>query len=171
MKKIKYLLILLIPILLITGCSSNYQSKIKSAVNNTSISSKGLKSYRIKVDAVNNDKNINYIVLNKNNKELNFSTEAKEDDLDYDYTNTDIFLEGLKDITDIKYSLDKEYDRYEFKISKENLNKVLKTLNIKVNKDGTGYTYIDKDNHVFMINYKSNDISVTVSYTRLNSVK
>ena len=171
MKKIILLILLLLPILLLTGCNNN-ENKIEKAIKSTSIKEKGLKSYRIKVDVKNKDKSINYIVLNKENKELNFSTDSKEDDLDYDYTNTDIFIETLKDIKDVKeVDYDKTYDKYEFSISKEKLNKLLKVFNFKVEKDGNGYTLIDKDNHIYMVNYVTEDISVTVTYTRLNSVK
>ena len=66
---------------------------------------------------------------------------------------------------------DKKYKKYTFSVSKEKLNKVLKPFKIKVKKGGKGYSYVDSDNHVYLINYSSLDVNVNVSYTRLNEVK
>ncbi len=192
MKKIKLLIILLIPLLLLTGCGDD-----KSANKNTSITDKGLKSYRCKVDIINGDESIDYIVLNKENKEYDISVSTKDGNYSftinkdskekrhapidkplpsedimqkYDYPNTDIFLEGLDDAKDIEESKttigDTKYTKQSFKISKNDLNKILEGFDIKVKKNGNGFAYIDKDNYVYIINYESGKVKVTVSYTR-----
>ena len=168
MKKIKYLLILLTILILITGCSSSNESKLLRSVKNTSITENGLKSYRAKVSIVNNDKKINYIVLNKENKDYKLIDGNNE----YNYKDTDKYLNILKKVENIKVSdikIDKiEYKKYDFTIDKEIINSVLKDFNIKVKDNGTGYAYIDQDDHVYIINYVFDDLTINVSYTRLN---
>ena len=195
MKKIKLLIILLIPLLFITGCGST-NSKLDKAVSKTSITKKGLKSYRCKVSVVNKDSDISYVVLNDSNKNYDISVTTKDKSYSYkvedgeivaspsvivninkddDYTDTDKFLNGLENATDIKESTykidDTEYKKYEFKISKVSMNKMLSSFGIKVKKDGKGTAYIDKDNHVYIVNYVSGNVSLGVSYTRYNNVK
>lgn len=196
MRKIKVIIILLIPILLLTGCGE--LKGIDGAVKKTSITDKGLKSYRCKVDIVNKEDRVSYIVVNKENKEYDVSVSTKDGDytysvrddskdrvhapandkvaneevkLNYNYIGTDIFLNGLKSVNETKKTSetigDVDYTKYSFKISKKNLNNILDNFDMKTNKDGSGYVYLDKDNYVYMINYVSGDISITVSYTRL----
>ena len=191
MKKIKVIVMFLVVVLLLTGCGD------KSVSKNTSIKDKGLKSYRCKVDIINDKERIDYIVLNKENKEYDISVSTKDGNYSftinkdskekrhapaddemiseelkqrYDYPNTDIFLKGLDDAEDIEESKttigDTKYTKQSFKISKKNLNKILEGFDIKVKKDGNGFAYIDKDNYVYMINYESGKVKVTVSYTR-----
>ena len=193
MKKIKLLIIFLIPILLLTGCDNSDNSKLKKVIKNTSITDRGLKSYRCKVTISNNDDNISYVVLNSENKNYDISVSTKDNNysysikddkimgkaidtnMNYDYTNTDKFLDGLNNATDIKSSKEKidnnEYDKYTFKINKSSINDILSTFNIKVKKDGNGYAYVDKDNHAYIINYKSGNININISYTRYEDVK
>ena len=185
---------LLIPLLFITGCG-NADSRLEKAVKKTSISQKGLKSYRCKVGINSNDKNINYIILNEGNK--NYSISVSTDDYSYTYRkgegykvmevepdeykksykyeDTDRYLTVLKNVSDVKVKDEKindiSYKKYEFKVSKSDINSLLSPYNIKVKKDGKGYVYVDKDNHVYIINYASGDVSVNVSYTSYNEIK
>ena len=201
MKKIKYFVIIVLVLTIITGCKSKKQREVYKALENTSISQKGLNSYRAKVSIISKDKNINYIVLNEKNKKynINVSTDtgsynyvvnkgSKKDkhdipesseekpEMEYDYTNTDLFLDVLDElsknpkVTNVKIG-DKKYKKYSFSVSKEKFNKVLKPFGIKVKKDGNGYFYSDDDNHIYLITYGSGNVNVTVSYTRLNEVK
>ena len=55
MRKIKYIIISLIFITLITGCNSKEKSPLKVAHNNTSISEKKVNSYRVKISIRSND--------------------------------------------------------------------------------------------------------------------
>lgn len=200
MKKIKLLIILLIPLLLLTGCGSD--NGLNGAIKKTSIKEKGLESYRCKVDIINDKERIDYIVLNKENKEYDISISTEDGNYSftinkdtkekrhapidkplpsedikqkYDYPNTDIFLSGLDNAKDVKKSKvtigDTKYTKQSFKISKNDLNKILEGFDIKVKKEGTGFAYIDKDNYVYMINYESGKVKVTVTYTRYNDVK
>lgn len=194
MKKLRLLIILLIPLLLITGCG-NADSRLEKAVKKTSISQKGLKSYRCKVGINSNDKNINYIILNEGNK--NYSISVSTDDYSYTYRkgegykvmevepdeykksykyeDTDRYLNVLKNVSDVRVKDEKindiSYKKYEFKVSKNDINSLISPYNIKVKKDGKGYVYVDKDNHVYIINYVSGDVSVNVSYTSYNEIK
>lgn len=202
MKKIKYFVIIVLVLTIVTGCKSKKQREVYKALENTSISQKGLNSYRVKVSITSKDKSINYIVLNDNNEKYQITVDTSEGsynylinnkkkkdkenipdpfsennpELEYDYTNTDLFLEVLDDlskdpkVTNEKIG-DKKYKKYTFSVSKEKLNKVLKPFKIKVKKGGKGYSYVDSDNHVYLINYSSLDVNVNVSYTRLNEVK
>ena len=194
MKKIKLLIILLIPILLITGCNSSEKVQINKAIKKTSITKKGLNSYKCKVHIINKKDNINYTVLNEKNKNYSIAVSTKDNNYSYsiedgnisvpldegmivnpNYQDTDKYLNSLNGIYDIKMSkeiLDKdEYKKYTFKIKKYDLNKVLEDFSIKVKNDGIGYTYIDKNNHIYIINYSSGVVSINITYTRLNNVK
>ena len=192
MKKIGILFILLIPVLLITGCA-NEKNELSKYVNKTSITNKGLKSYRCKVNLRDKANGINYIVLNDNNKNYNLSVSTKDYSYEYSindekvkemppqeynssykFEDTDRYLDLLNEVTNIKEDKkekDNNYKKYTFKINKKDLNKILSTFNMKTSKNGKGFTYIDKDNHVYMINYLSGAISINISYTRYNSVK
>ena len=188
MKNIKKITsIVLISLFILTGCGKN---KIKE-IENTSISSNKVSSYRAKVKVKGNDILENYIVLNNNNEsyEITFidkdydraiisdgkttvynGEEEVKTELSYDYTKTDLFLEGLNDIKITTERTEKigedEYKIKEFKISKDNMNKMLKPFNLS-SEDGTGYVYLNKDDQVYIVNYKSSDININVSYTRI----
>ncbi len=195
MKKTKYLIVIFIIVLTITGCKNKEQKNISGASKNTSISENNIKSYRAKVSITSKNVNESYVVLNENNKnytisyiEDNKNITIKIDEkgekvttdsgeiytgtIKYDYKNTDIFLEGLntddKDLKTKEIEIGKEkYTQYDFKIKKETFNKIMKSFKITVKKDGTGYAYVDKDQHVFLINYSIDDVNVNVTYTRL----
>ena len=192
MKKIKLLIILLIPLLLLTGCGDD--KGLEGAIKKTSIKEKGLKSYRCKVNYIEKDNKITYIVLNNGNKDYSvnitegdndYSYELKDNkfigkpsevfSINYDYHDTDKFLDSLRDISDIKESKEKidnvKYTKYSFKINKASLNKLLSSFDSKTKKDGKGYVYVDKDDHIYIINYESGKINLNVSYTRYNDVK
>lgn len=193
MKYIKCVLALIIPILILTGCdlSEPTTKDLNKAINNTII--KKSKSYRLKANVKNKEDYINYIVLNKNNKEYTISiiddnktySYKRKDNKntyskdfpsklkkDYDYSNTDIFIDTLNNVEDLKDSKEKvndeEYQKYEFSINKKYLNKILKGFNIETNKDGTGYAYVNKEKYIYMIIYTNDDITINVSYSRYN---
>ncbi|MBR4618911.1 MAG: hypothetical protein IKO49_06365 [Bacilli bacterium] len=198
MKKFKYLTTILILILVLTGCKNKEEKTLTDATKNTSITEKGLTSYRAKVSISGKDINEKYIVLNKNNKNYTISLDDNKQiyinitkgkkvitdeegkdyskEIKYDYTNTDIFLEALNtnDNTiktkDIKIG-NKEYIEYDFNVSKETFNKIMKNFNIEVSNDGNGFAYVDKNSHVFLINYTVDSININVTYTRLNGIK
>ena len=199
MKKIKYLTIIVLLLLIVTGCKNKEQKQVAGASKNTSISEKGLKSYRAKVSISGKDITENYIVLNKNNKTYNITVskdneqiyiniedgntvvttengEIYSKEIKYDYTNTDLFLVGLdttdKDIKtkDIEISGEK-YTEYDFKVTSETFNKIMEPFDVSVSEDGEGYAYVTQDGYVFLINYNVGGIHVNVTYTRLNEVK
>lgn len=194
MKKIKLLIVLLIPLLLLTGCDTSDNTKLEKAIKKTSITAKGLKSYRCKVNYIEKENTITYIVLNNGNKDYSvsitkgdnrYSYELKDNkimgkpsevfSINYDYHDTDKFLDSLKNVSDIKTSKEKiddvKYTKYSFKINKASLNKLLSSFGSKTKKDGKGYVYVDKDDHIYIINYKSGNINLNVSYTRYEDVK
>lgn len=195
MKKFKYVLVLLLVLVVVTGCKTKEEKQLIEAFNNTTISQKKIKSYRAKVSVRNDKENINYIVYNNGNKtytvtiideDKSINLEIDKDgkitsydssyELKYEVKGTDLFLEKmeLKDET-LKSSKtkigDETYTKYEFKITKESLNEILKPFDIKTKKDGDGYALVDKDKHVYIVNYNSGKINVNVSYTRLKLAK
>lgn len=164
------------------------QEELKTFGTNTSISSENVESYRAKVSIrnLNDEKNsINYVIYNKGNSEYEISFIGNEDKfeiisiknkkdkekLEYDYTNTDIFLDGLEKGTDIKS--EKEtigedvYTIYSFNVNKDVINNILNGFDIETKFDGNGKVYIDKDNRVYLIIYNTEDINISVSYTRI----
>ncbi len=201
MNKYKFIILILIFLTFITGCKNKNQKKAINVYKNTSISEKGLSSYRAKVSISSKKVNLNYIVLNNDNrdytvtvmsdggstsftikngkKEKNDVVSVEDDeelDDDYDYTNTDLFLEGLNNASDdVKTSTekigDKKYTKYDFSVSKDTMNKIIESFGIKVKKSGSGYAYVDSDNHVYMINYNVDNVILTVSYTRIDEAK
>ena len=211
MKKIKYLTIIVLLLLIVTGCKSKTKDEvsISKIIENTSISETGVKSYRMKVSIRGDEINQNYIVLNKNNKKYEVTlaeedgtsltyvikdgvttrkkeseysnTNSVEDDseiieLQYDYTNTNLFLEGLNTISDdIKiedYKInDVLYKKYEFPVTKETMNKILKPFSYEVKSNGSLYALVDEENRVYVIVYNFDDININVSYTSFNSIK
>lgn len=194
MKKIVLLVVVFLSVLLITGCDLSENQGINKSISKTSITKKGLKSYRCKVSINSKDDSISYIVLNNNNKNYvislstkdgMFSYEIKEGRViakdnsyinnNYDYTNTDMFINGLANVEEKSVKTEKidkkEYMKYEFNISKSELNKMLSSFNMKAKKDGNGFVYIDKDNHIYIIKYLVDDITMNISYTSYNDVK
>ena len=139
----------------------------------------------------------NYIVFNTDNKEYNIilskdnktitidikngkkkvkDSEGKEytGEIKYDYTDTDIYLTGVNitdsEIDSSELTIGKEkYTKYNFKITKEKFNKIMNPFNIEAKTDGNGYTYIDKNNHIYLINYNISGINVNVSYTNIKN--
>ena len=195
MKKIKYLVAILIVLVAVTGCKSKEQNQLSKSAENTSISENNMKSYRAKVSITSKKLNENYIVLNENNKNYTISlikdnkniTIRKSKDetsvttdtgeiyngtIEYDYRNTDLYFEGLdtedENIKTKTIKIDKEkYTEYDFKVTKEKFNKMMEPFKITVKKDGTGYAYVDKDEHIFLISYSVDGVNVNITYTRL----
>lgn len=200
MKKFKYIVLVLSFALILTGCKSKEDKGISEAANNTSLSSSKVNSYRVKVSIRGtNDKksvNMNYIVLNKGNKNYKISLTEGEDTkqitiqnkkttitdstgkildekLEYDYTNTDLFLTGLNKSSDNKTKeekIDEEtYTIYEFNVSNSVMNKIVKPFSLKSSGTVTGTAYVDKNNQVYLIMYTCDNLNISVSYTRLSS--
>lgn len=170
------------------------QKELKEAISNTSISSEKVESYRAKVSIKTKSKeafNKSYIVYNNKNsdyditlfegddhgdiKSINIKNNEKKDSLDYDYTNTDIFMEGLEKGTNIKKETKTlGYDNfilYSFDIDKDIINNILKIFKISTKYDGKGQVYLDKNNSVYLITYDTEDINISVSYTRIEEKK
>lgn len=187
-----------ITILLITFCFvKSYdknltveQKELKRASKNTSISSKGVQSYRVNVIFINKKDsklNQNYIVYNYNNQNYSITlfdgTESKNyivkkgetsKDLKYDYTNTDLFLEGFekgKNIkTENKTISNQKYKLFTFDIDSDVVNNILKPFDVSTNLLSRGSVYVDSNNNVYLIRYDNEDINISVSYTRLNQI-
>lgn len=179
----KYILITLITTLILTGCGNKEDKVIEDAINNTSITSSKITSYRAKVKVRGKGISENYIVENKNNKEYEITINDEEEkvitikdgksseETKYDYTKTDLFIEQLKEIektNERKETIgNEEYTIYEFKIKKDDINKILNIYNITTQNDGTGYVYLDSEDNVYIVNYDIDGININVSYTRL----
>lgn len=175
-------------IILISVCGCN---DLKKASKNTSIDK--VNSYRAKVSIKSDNFNEDYVIFNKGNNEyiINFTDNSNSYSakinkngtvitdlsgnkvnikLKYDYTNTDIFLKGIKtksDKSETEKINNKEYTKYTFSVSKNVLNKMLKPFGISVNDDGEGYAYIDSNNKAYIVNYSSNNTVINVSYTNI----
>ncbi len=179
----KYILITLITALILTGCGNKENKVIEEAINNTTISNNKITSYRAKVKIKGKDINENYIVENKNNEEYEITINDEEEkvitikdgksseETKYDYTKTDLFIEQLKEIektNERKETIgNEEYTIYEFKIKKDDINKILNIFNKTTEEEGTGYVYLDSKNNVYIVNYDIDGININVSYTRL----
>lgn len=194
MRKIKYIIISLMFITLITGCNSKEKSPLKVAHNNTSISEEKVNSYRVKISVRSNDIEENYIVYNDSNKKyeiLFIDNEEMESatiedgkttiydkeynevstELKYDYTDTDLFLIGLDKVGSVEYKEEiigeETYKIYDFNVSNETMNKILKPFNLNVKDSGTCKTYINSKEQVYLVIYNFGDISVSASYTMI----
>ena len=199
MKKLKYIVLVLSFVLILTGCKSKEDKGISEAANNTSLSSSKVNSYRVKVSirGTNNKKevNMNYIVLNKGNKNYDISLTEGEDrkqitiqnkkttitnskgeevkeKLKYDYTDTDLFLTGLNKSSNNKTKEEKigeeTYTIYDFKVSNSIMDKILKPFDLKSSGEVTGTSYVDKNDQVYLIMYSCDNLNISVSYTRLS---
>ena len=90
------------------------------------------------------------------------------------YTNTDIYLEGVKNITSVKEKGkeklgEKEYTVYTGKVSKKIMNKMLDATdtNIKVSSDAETEVWLDGD-YVYKVYYKADGITLYPSYFGYN---
>lgn len=205
MRKVKFFLLVFSVLICIVGCKKNDEINFSDVINNTSITKKGVSSYRVKVLINGDDFSQNYIVLNKKNKEYEITNlnnnltyvikngskpriklesyskidtitdDEKKEELLYDYTNTDLFLEGLNNDSSIiseDYNVNGEvYKKINFSVSKDVMNKVLKPFSLKVNEDGNATAIIDNKYRLYIIDYDFSNIDVSVSYTNFNDIK
>ncbi len=91
------------------------------------------------------------------------------------YENTDIYLDGVKNMTSVKEKgrekLGKnEYTVYTGKVSKKVMNKMLDATDtkIKVTTDAETEVWLNKDNQVYKVYYKADDITIYPSYFGFN---
>ena len=177
-------------------------SKLKPNVEKTEISEETT-GYKLdlRIFGTYEKKNINEIVMVTNfkntDKEITLSkingTETVEkkyvvkEDKNYEiiegelkevksvpYTNTDIYLEGVKNITSVKEKGkeklgEKEYTVYTGKVSKKIMNKMLDATdtNIKVSSDAETEVWLDGD-YVYKVYYKADGITLYPSYFGYN---
>lgn len=124
----------------------------------TKIDSETEKKYKI-----DDSKNYEYI-----------EDEYKEIDKISSYTNPEIYKMVLKDATnkkDIKRKDD--YQRYEFKISKEKMQEVLADTDLimNVNKDAKGEIWIDKNGQIVKVYYYIDQLTIFASYLSYNKLQ
>lgn len=188
-------LILILTFFLVEGCSNqkkDSKKELKKASIKTSISEDGVDSYRAKIsirNKKNNELNQNYIVYNSKNEKyiidifngnesntitIDKAKDDNENDLKYDYTNTDLFLEGLKSGKNIKTELktinDEKYTIYSFDVDNNTINNISKVFDISTSFDGTGIVYIDSKGKVYLVIYDNEDFNISASYTRFNEL-
>ena len=91
------------------------------------------------------------------------------------YSNTDIYLKGVKNIYSVKEKGkeklgDYEYTVYTGKVRKAIINKMLKETdtNIKVKKDADCEVWLTGDNHVYKVYYRVDGLTLYPSYFGFN---
>ena len=91
------------------------------------------------------------------------------------YEDTDIYLEGVKNIKELKEKGkeklgENEYTVYTGKVSKSIMNKMLDKTDtkIKVEKDADTEVWITSDNHVYKVYYKVDELTLYPSYFGYN---
>ncbi len=161
---------------------SGYRIKVsiigKEFNQNYIVLNKNNKEYEITIIDENGDsetyskKNGKYekIVSDYSNSNKSKNDVSDNIELTYDYTNTNLFLNGLTlssdDIKVEDYKINDDlYKKYSFPVSKETMNKILKPFSIEVNNNGSAFAIVDKNNRVYIIDYDFDDISINVSYT------
>lgn len=188
-------LVLILTFFLVEGCSNSKKDskkELNKASIKTSISEDGVDSYRAKIsirNKKNNELNQNYIVYNSKNEKyiidifngnesntitIDKAKDDNENDLKHDYTNTDLFLEGLKSGKNIKTELktinDEKYTIYSFDVDNNTINNISKVFDISTSFDGTGTVYIDSKGKVYLVIYDNEDFNISASYTRFNEL-
>ena len=189
MKRFSYILIIVLSVFLLTGCFSNAKdSRMGGISTKSSITDKKVKNYRVNVLVTGVNLKEEYTVVNKENKLFDIAVIQEEETFAYqvdrtgkkekntsgrndlkDYTNTDIFLTSLKKVTNVKESKEKldgvEYKKYDFEITKEDMNEILKVYGAKTDEAGTGYVYIDKNERAYIVNYGNSTTSISATYS------
>ena len=93
------------------------------------------------------------------------------------YEDTDIFLKGVKNMTDTEFSSTEKigetsYDVYKGVVSKSIVNDMLEEtdLGFKIDKDATCEVWITADGYVYKAYYKVDDLTIYPSYFRYNTI-
>lgn len=114
----------------------------------------------------------NYLI--KDNKYYEVEEGSLKEASRVPYTNTDIYLEGVKNIKNVKEKGkeklgEKEYTVYTGKVSKKIMNKMLDATdtNIKVSSDAETEVWLDGD-YVYKVYYKADGITLYPSYFGYN---
>ena len=129
----------------------------------------------IRLTIINETETIEKSYVVKDNKNYELDNDKLKEVKSVPYTNTDIFLEGVKNITSVKEKGkeklgEKEYTVYTGKVSKNVMNKMLDATDtkIKVNSDAETEVWLTSDNHVYKVYYRVDNLTLYPSYFGYN---
>lgn len=164
-------IILLIGIVLFINIFNKNKSELAPYIENTILSSSKVKSYKAHITIKSKDVNESYLVFDNGTKKSKIVHATVEKNYkDNIYKNTDVFLNSLNYVkiteNNVEIPTSKVYSAKKFTITKDELNKMMKDFNIKVNQDGNGIVYF-KNDEVYLIVYNSGDLYVSATYTNI----
>ena len=189
----KKLIILLLSIIILTGCTDK---ELKEKYNDTK---KSVESYQLDLRVYGNfdNKKINktYKIDNYKNQKYKIDTinviyyfvdgrlfeEQIDENIEYKesseniFYDTDLILQGLNNITskkEVENGIDgKELKVYEIKLKDEYIEELLNKLGYTNNfKEVSGKVYLENEN-IFKICYKIDNLNIDGAFFRINSIK
>lgn len=151
---------------------SNYKNEDKTITVSDLSASRGFNSL-IKDKENNNNESINTYII-KGNKYYKLVNEKLEDTKTVPYENSDIYLEGIKKMKDVKQSTDEKigettYKVYKGTVSKSVINNIASYTDDKFTFDAdcNVEVWLTEDNYVYKVYYRVDKMTLYASYFAL----